>query len=33
VTLARFELDTTELPDALRVELGDLAQRAAERAG
>ena len=33
VTLARFELDTTELPDALRVELGDLAQRASERAG
>jgi geranylgeranyl pyrophosphate synthase len=31
VTLARFELDTADLPDALRTELGDLAQRAAER--
>lgn len=32
VTLARYELDTDELPAALRAELGDLAQRAAERA-
>ena len=32
VTLARFELDTTELPGALTAELGALAQRAAERA-
>ena len=32
VTLARFELDTAELPESLRTELGDLAGRAAERA-
>ena len=31
VTLARFELDTADLPESLRTELGDLAQRAAER--
>jgi len=31
VTLARFELDTPDLPESLRTELGDLAQRAAER--
>jgi len=32
VTLARYELDAEELPSALRAELGELAQRAAERA-
>ena len=32
VTLARFELDTAELPASLRLQLGDLARRAAERA-
>ena len=32
VTLARYELDTEELPEALRTELGDLAGRAMERA-
>ncbi len=32
VTLARFELDTAELPEPLRTELGELAGRAAERA-
>jgi geranylgeranyl pyrophosphate synthase len=31
VTLARFELDTGELPESLRAELGELAGRAAER--
>ncbi|HET8779435.1 MAG TPA: polyprenyl synthetase family protein, partial [Agromyces sp.] len=32
VALARFELDAAELPSALRSDLADLAQRAAERA-
>jgi geranylgeranyl pyrophosphate synthase len=31
VTLARFELDTAELPADLKAELGDFAQRAMER--
>jgi geranylgeranyl pyrophosphate synthase len=31
VTLARYELDAAELPAQLRAELGDFAQRAAER--
>ncbi|GAA4382136.1 polyprenyl synthetase family protein [Agromyces bauzanensis] len=32
VTLARLELDAAHLPEALRAELGELAQHAAERA-
>ena len=32
VTLARLELDTADLPGTLKAELGELAQRAAERA-
>ncbi|WP_448809803.1 polyprenyl synthetase family protein [Agromyces bauzanensis] len=32
LTLARLELDTADLPSALKAELGELAQRAAERA-
>lgn len=32
VTLARYELDAEDLPAPLRAELGELAQRAAERA-
>lgn len=32
VTLARLELDTADLPGALKAELGELAERAAERA-
>jgi len=31
VTLARYELDTADLPPALRAELGEFAQRATER--